>query len=128
MSENRFVAEQVDVVNEDETEAWDIVFDTENTYAFMVRDTDTASGLCYLLNEQQATISQLEEENDNMNLFIKQTIEPLLFNCVFELDTIESMSQAELSRKIENEIIPFIQDFKYLKYESPEEEKQDKSE
>ena len=128
MSENRFVAEQVDVVNEDETEVWDIVFDTENTYAFMVRDTDTASGLCYLLNEQQATISQLEEENDNMNLFIKQTIEPLLFNCVFELDTIESMSQAELSRKIENEIIPFIQDFKYLKYESPEEEKQDKSE
>ena len=66
--------------------------------------------------------------NDNMNLFIKQTIEPLLFNCVFELDTIESMSQVELARKIEDEIIPFIQDFKYLKYESPEEEKQDKSE
>ena len=81
-----------------------------------------------VLNEQQATISQLEEENDNMNLFIKQTIEPLLFNCVFELDTIESMSQVELARKIEDEIIPFIQDFKYLKYESPEEEKQDKSE
>ena len=79
------------------------------------------------LNEQQATISRLEEENDNMNLFIKQTIEPLLFNCVFELDTIESMSQVELARKIENEIIPFIQDFKYLKYESLEEEKQDKS-
>ena len=78
-----------------------------------------------LLNTQQTTISRLEEENDNMNLFIKQTIEPLLFNCVFELDTIESMSQAELSRKIEDEIIPFIQDFKYLKYESPEEEKQD---
>ena len=128
MSENRFVAEQVDVVNEDETEVWDIVFDTENTYAFMVRDTDTASDLCDLLNEQQATISRLEEENDNMNLFIKQTIEPLLFNCVFELNTIESMSQVELARKIEDEIIPFIQDFKYLKYESLEEEKQDKSE
>ena len=83
--------------------------------------------VCDLLNEQQATISRLEEENDNMNLFIKQTIEPLLFNCVFELDTIESMSQVELARKIENEIIPFIQDFKYLKYESLEEEKQDKS-
>ena len=81
-----------------------------------------------LLNTQQTTISRLEEENDNMNLFIKQTIEPLLFNCVFELNTIESMSQVELSRKIENEIIPFIQDFKYLKYESLEEEKQDKSE
>ena len=128
MSEKRFVAEQVDVVNEDETEVWDIVFDTENTYAFMVRDTGTASDLCDLLNEQQSTISQLEEENDNMNLFIKQTIEPLLFDCVFELNTIESMSQAELAKKIEEEIIPFIQDFKYLKYESPEEEKQDKSE
>ena len=125
MSEKRFVAEQVDVVNEDETEVWDIVFDTENTYAFMVRDTGTASDLCDLLNEQQATISRLEEENDNMNLFIKQTIEPLLFNCVFELNTIESMSQVELAKKIEEEIIPFIQDFKYLKYESPEEEKQD---
>ena len=94
------------------------------------------------LNEQQSIIrrdemsiktmmsnmKKLEEVNDNMNLFIKQTIEPLLFNCVFELNTIESMSQVELSRKIENELIPFIQNFKYLTYESPEEEKQDKSE
>ena len=80
------------------------------------------------IGEQKATISRLEVENDNMNLFIKQTIEPLLFNCVFELNTIESMSQVELAEKIEDEIIPFIQDFKYLKYESPEEEKQDKSE
>ena len=94
------------------------------------------------LNEQQSIIrrvemsiktmmsnmEKLEEANDNMNLFIKQTIEPLLFNCVFELNTIESMSQVELANKIENEIIPFIQNFKYLKYESPEEEKQDQSE
>ena len=77
------------------------------------------------ISKQKATISQLEEENDNMNLFIKQTIEPLLFNCAFELNTIESMSQVELAEKIEDEIIPFIQDFKYLKYESLEEEKQD---
>ena len=56
MSEKRFVAEQVDVVNEDETEVWDIVFDTENTYAFMVRDMDTANELCGLLNEQQALL------------------------------------------------------------------------
>ena len=77
------------------------------------------------IGEQKSTISQLEEEKDNMNLFIKQTIEPLLFNCVFELNTIESMSQVELAEKIEDEIIPFIQDFKYLKYESLEEEKQD---
>ena len=77
------------------------------------------------LNELSTSCRQLEEENDNMNLFIKQKIEPLLFNCVFELNTIESMSQVELAEKIEEEIIPFIQDFKYLKYESPEEEKQD---
>ena len=73
-------------------------------------------------------VKKLEEENDNMNLFIKQTIEPLLWDCVYELNTIESMSQVELAEKIENEIIPFIQEFKYLKYESLEEEKQDKSE
>ena len=112
MSENRF---EVDV-----THAL-LVWDTEKNKRLEIED------IVDLLNEQQATISRLEEENDNMNLFIKQTIEPLLFNCVFELDTIESMSQVELARKIENEIIPFIQDFKYLKYESLEEEKQDKS-
>lgn len=70
MSEKRFVAEQVDVVNEDETEVWDVVFDTENTYAFMVRDTDTASDLCDLLNEQQATIRKLQDlcgESDSEN-------------------------------------------------------------
>ena len=70
MSETRFVAEQVDVVNEDETEVWDVVFDTENTYAFMVRDTGTASDLCDLLNEQQATIRKLQDlcgESDGEN-------------------------------------------------------------
>lgn len=73
MSEKRFVAEQVDVVTEDETEVWDIVFDTENTYAFMVRDTDTASDLCGLLNEQQdiieakdSLLSILSKENEQL--------------------------------------------------------------
>jgi len=80
------------------------------------------------IRTMMSNMKKLEEANDNMNLFIKQTIEPLLFNCVFELNTIESMSQVELAKKIENEIIPFIQNFKYLKYESLEEEKQDKSE
>ena len=80
------------------------------------------------IKTMMSNMEKLEEANDNMNLFIKQTIEPLLFNCVFELNTIESMSQVELAKKIENEIIPFIQNFKYLKYESPEEEKQDQSE
>jgi len=105
-----------------------IVTDVETGKVYHYGSMSNFLGLIRLLNEQQSTISRLEEENDNMNLFIKQTIEPLLFNCVFELNTIESMSQVELARKIEDEIIPFIQDFKYLKYESPEEEKQDKSE
>ena len=119
MSEKRFEC----VFKEHETNnCWSMIKDNQLDKPFYIKD------VVGLLNEQQATISQLEEENDNMNLFIKQTIEPLLFNCVFELDTIESMSQVELARKIEDEIIPFIQDFKYLKYESPEEEKQDKSE
>ena len=96
--------------------------------SFYEIDWNASESLISKLNKQQSIISRLEEENDNMNLFIKQTIEPLLFNCVFELNTIESMSQVELANKIEDEIIPFIQDFKYLKYESPEEEKQDKSE
>ena len=123
-------------------ECYDFIFDG------FIKDTLTNENivepikLIHLLNEQQSIIrrdemsiktmmsnmKKLEEANDNMNLFIKQTIEPLLFNCVFELNTIESMSQVELANKIENEIIPFIQNFKYLKYESPEEEKQDKSE
>ena len=79
MSEKRFVAEQVDVVNEDETEVWDVVFDTENTYAFMVRDTDTASDLCDLLNEQQATIEQLQaklkEKEEDEKLYANEIVE-----------------------------------------------------
>lgn len=75
MSEKRFVAEQVDVVNEDETEVWDIVFDTENTYAFMVRDTDTASDLCGLLNKQQATISALKKQLDYLQNSISNAIQ-----------------------------------------------------
>ena len=105
-----------------------IVTDVETGNVYHYGNMSNFLGLIRLMNEQQTTISRLEEENDNMNLFIKQTIEPLLFNCVFELNTIESMSQVELANKIEDGIIPFIQDFKYLKYESPEEEKQDKSE
>lgn len=76
--------------------------------------------LCEMLNEFNDENRELKKENANMNLFIKQTIQPLLFDCVFELCTIESMSQVELAKKIENEIIPFIQDFKYIKYEEVE--------
>ena len=103
-----------------------IVTDVETGKVYHYGNMSNFLGLIRLMNEQEQKIQKLESENDNMNLFIKQTIEPLLFNCVFELNTIESMSQVELANKIEDEIIPFIQDFKYLKYESPEEEKQDK--
>ena len=80
MNEKRFVAEQVDVVNEDETEVWDIVFDTENTYVFMVRDTDSASDLCDLLNEQQATIEHLTKSRDKWSKSAKLHSE--YFNCL----------------------------------------------
>ena len=121
MSDKRFV------IGDDNLALFEVVDMEKEELVCECRAVDVEK-IVDLLNEQQATISRLEEENDNMNLFIKQTIEPLLFNCVFELDTIESMSQVELARKIEDEIIPFIQDFKYLKYESPEEEKQDNEE
>jgi len=74
MSDKRFVAEQVYVDNEDETEVWDIVLDTENTYAFMVRDIDTASGLCDLLNEQQAEIDYLKDLISAMKSDIKNAM------------------------------------------------------
>ena len=130
MSEKRFI------LAEDSNGLYSI-FDTEdkqdNPLIYGAEfGTEKIIDLLNELNDENKTLkaqfSQLEEEKDSMNLFIKQTIEPLLWNCVFELNTIESMSQVELANKIENEIIPFIQNFKYLKYESPEEEKQDKSE
>jgi len=118
MSEKRFIRNIVGDIYDSEKDKW---FEED----WKGKSLDYDDDLIVFLNKQQATISQLEEENDNMNLFIKQTIEPLLLECVFELNTIESMSQVELAEKIEEEIIPFIQDFKYLKYESLEEEKQD---
>jgi hypothetical protein len=118
MSEKRFIRNIVGDIYDSEKDKW---FEED----WKGKSLDYDDDLIVFLNKQQATISQLEEENDNMNLFIKQTIEPLLLDCVFELNTIESMSQVELAEKIEDEIIPFIQDFKYLKYESLEEEKQD---
>ena len=118
MSEKRYIRNIVGDIYDSEKDKW---FEED----WKGKPLDYDDDLIVFLNKQQATISQLEEENDNMNLFIKQTIEPLLLECVFELNTIESMSQVELAEKIEDEIIPFIQDFKYLKYESLEEEKQD---
>ena len=114
------MSEEIFILCQDDFGNYEIRYD-DNVYHFLWE-------VAPILNEQEATISRLEEENDNMNLFIKKIIQPLLLDCVFELNTIETMSQVELAEKIEEEIIPFIQDFKYLKYESPEEEKQDKSE
>ena len=130
MSEKRFIRAE-------DSNGLKSIFDNEieNGKPILVNCIGEVGKVVDLLNELndenktlKAQFSQLEEEKDSMNLFIKQTIEPLLWNCVFELNTIESMSQVELANKIEDEIIPFIQDFKYLKYESLEEEKQDKSE
>ena len=139
MSEKRFIRNIMGNIYDSKTDKW---FEED----WKGKPLDYDDDLIVFLNEQQAEIEQLkeklelteniklysrrklEEENDNMNLFIKQTIEPLLWDCVSELNTIESMSQVELAEKIENEIIPFIQEFKYLKYESLEEEKQDQSE
>ena len=67
---------------------------------------------------------KLEEERDNMSLFLIETILPLLKDCVFELQTIETMSQVELAERIEEEVIPFIREYKYLQYESIEEMKE----
>ena len=75
MNEKRFVAKQVEVVDEDEIELLDIVFDTEDTYAFMVRDIDTASGLCDLLNEQQEEIDYLKDLISAMKLDIKNAMQ-----------------------------------------------------
>ena len=77
MSEKRFVAEQVDVTSEDETEVWDIVFDTENTYAFMVRDMDTANDLCGLLNELNTNLEKVSwrrAELETKNVILKKEI------------------------------------------------------
>lgn len=72
MNEKRFVAQQVEVVDEDEIELLDIVFDTEDTYAFMVRDIDTASGLCDLLNELAEENEQLKQQLEQIPPKIKE--------------------------------------------------------
>ena len=86
MSEKRFVAQQIDVFNEDETEVWDIVFDTENPYAFMVRDTDTASDLCNLLNEQQEEISYWKHRVSSLLWILGQFDEQKVKKLLEELD------------------------------------------
>lgn len=60
--------------------------------------------------------NKIDYKSMNTNLFLQDVIVKTLFDCVFEMRTIESMSQIELADKIENEIIPFIQNYDYLEY------------
>lgn len=80
---------------------------------------------CEMLNDYEHKMEKLvkdrsDYEKDNMNCFIQGIIEPLLWDCVAELVTVESMSQIKLAKKIEDEIIPFIQSFKYYTEEYEE--------
>ena len=93
-------------------------------------DMDTASRRLneYEHKADEIVKNKVEYREMNTRVFLQETIVNLLWQCASELVTIESMSQVELAHKIEDEIIPFITDYKYEEYESLEEEKQDKSE
>lgn len=93
-------------------------------------DMNTASRI---LNEYEHECDEIVEnkidyKSMNTNVFLQDTIVKILFDCVFEMTTIESMSQIELADKIENEIIPFIQNYNYYEYESVEEMKGENNE
>lgn len=88
-------------------------------------DMNTASRI---LNEyehecDEIVESKIDYKSTNTNLFLQDVIVKILFDCVFEMRTIESMSQIELADKIENEIIPFIQNYDYLEYGDENNEK-----
>ena len=88
-------------------------------------DMNTASRI---LNEYEHKCDEMVEDkidykSMNVNSFLQDTIINILFDCAFEMKTIESMRQIELAHKIEDELIPFIQNYNYLEYESVEEMK-----
>lgn len=91
-------------------------------------DMNTASRILneYEHESDEIVKNKIDYKSMNTNLFLQDVIVETLFNCVFEMTTIESMSQIELAHKIENEIIPFIQNYNYLEYESLEEMKGEK--
>ena len=64
--------------------------------------------------------SKIDYKSTNTNLFLQDVIVKILFDCAFEMKTIESMSQVELADRIENEIIPFIQNYGYIGDENNE--------
>ena len=85
-------------------------------------DMNTASRI---LNEYEHECdeiikSKIDYKSTNTNSFLQDVIVRILFDCVFEMTTIESTSQIELADKIENKIIPFIQNYGYLGDENNE--------
>ena len=90
-------------------------------------DMNTASRI---LNEYEHKADEIVKDKIdyqlmNTHMFLQETIINVLRDCVFEMVTIESMSQIELAKKIEDELIPFIENRKYLEYESLEEMKEE---
>ena len=90
-------------------------------------DMDTVSNILnnYEHKSDEIVKNKIDYQRMNMNVFLQETIINLLWNCVGELVTIETSSQVDLAHKIEDEIIPFINNYKYLEYESIEEMKKE---
>lgn len=67
MSRKRFIVESVmiDCLCEDEPRIAKVITDTDETYSY-----EDLYEVAELLNEQQATISNLEKENENLKLKI----------------------------------------------------------
>ena len=67
MSRKRFIVESVmiDCLCEDEQRIAKVITDTDETYSY-----EDLYEVAELLNEQQATISNLEKENENLKLKI----------------------------------------------------------
>ena len=64
MSEKRFILETVEIIDcdTDEKRIATVIFDREKTYSYENIDEE----VCDLLNEQQATINKLEQENADL--------------------------------------------------------------
>ena len=68
MNEKRFIVESVSIIddcNEDKSRIAKVITDTDETYSY-----EDLYEVAELLNEQQATISNLEKENENLKLKI----------------------------------------------------------
>ena len=65
MSE-RFVSEYVEIIDENGSRQVACVTDNKHTVSFEVKDEYVAMDLAKKLNEQQATITALKEENEQL--------------------------------------------------------------